>query len=281
MQCAAHAVGASADQENRPVPDQHVRKIQGAPRPVAPCAAIVFNQPPSVGKLMKKIIIADAIKTVIINGNSFLRRSDIQVLIFRTNDELLEIHRQEKANLIITSLDMPGMINDELYALIRNDSELRQVSLIMLCADNAAERERAERCKPNAVLTLPLDVDLLIEKAQQFLNISGRESYRVLLSVKIDGNNKDRSFFCKSENISATGLLLETDRVLSKGDRVLCSFFLPGSHRISLTGEVVRDMKKASGTAVNRYGIRFFKVSADDKAAIEQFVDKKAQMNRS
>jgi c-di-GMP-binding flagellar brake protein YcgR len=120
-----------------------------------------------------------------------------------------------------------------------------------------------------------------MEKTQQLLHISLRESYRVLLSVKIDGSSKDRSFFCKSENISASGLLLETDKPLAKGDRLVCSFFLPESHRITVTGEVVRVIPPDGDAKTNRYGVKFFQVPFKDKEAIESFVDKKSQMHRS
>ncbi len=228
---------------------------------------------------MKKIVIAESLKTLILNGDSLFRRSDIQVFTAATNDQILELHRRENVNLIITRLDIPGMNSEELYTLIRNDRVLRQVSLIMLCEET--EREKAERCKPNAVFAPAPDMKSLIEKAQRLLNISGRESYRVLLSVKIESNGKDRSFFCKSENLSASGLLLETDHVLAKGDRVVCSFFLPESRRIILTGEVVRDIQQTGQASGHRYGIKFFQVSSGDKAAIEDFVGKKAQMFHS
>src|SRR5512147_1756857 len=174
---------------------------------------------------MKKVLIADALKSDLTRGKSFLSRTSVKLFTAATNDDILSVHRAENVDLIISQLDMPGMKDDQLYTAIRKDGVLRKVSVIMLCNGTPDERERAEQCTANVVLTLPVDAALLLEKAQDLLDISWRESYRVLLSVSIAGTSSESAFFCRSENISATGLLVETDRALKEGDRVVCSFF--------------------------------------------------------
>jgi CheY-like chemotaxis protein len=224
---------------------------------------------------MKKILIADVLKSLLAKETSFLDRANVKVFTAPTNDDLLAVHRAEQVNLIISQLDMPGMKSDQLYAAIRNDGELRKVSLIMLCNGRPGDREQAERCTANAVLTQPVDSALLLKKAQDLLDISWRESYRVLLSVNITGTSKDSAFFCRSENISTTGLLVETDRVLKEGDRVVCSFFLPGARQIVAPGEIVRSLNSAQKAGQRRYGVKFDKLTPEAKSAIEAFVAKK------
>lgn len=226
---------------------------------------------------MKKIIIADALKHLLEKENSFMRRPDVKLFTAVTNDDVLAIHQAEKANLIISQLDMRGMGAVQLFTSIRNDLDLRTVSLILLCSSRAADRARADQCCPNAVLTLPVSGALLMEKAQGLLNIPWRESYRVLLSVNIEGNGRGAPFFCRSENISASGLLLETDRSLEEGDRLTCSFFLPDSERITATGEIARKIVRPDKPGTKQYGVKFDKLAPGARFAIETFVAKKVQ----
>ncbi len=230
---------------------------------------------------MKKILIADTLKSLLEKEKSFLQRADIKLFTAATNDDVLAVHRTEKVNLIITQFDMSGMSNDQLYTTIKNDRDLRKVSLIILCSNKPGIKERAEQCSPHVVMTLPVDTEQLLKHAQRFLNIPWRESYRVLLSVNIEGNSKDTAFFCRSENISTTGLLLETDRDLNEKDRVRCSFFLPDSKQIIAIGEVVRAMKGSEKSGAKQYGIKFDKLTPEDKAAIEVFVERKAHVSSS
>ncbi len=230
---------------------------------------------------MKKILIAGPLRPFLEQEKSFLNRADMKMFFAATNDEMLAVHSAEKVNLIITQPDMDGMPTDQLFATIRSTDALSKVSLIIVCSDKPEDRERAQQCSPNAIFTLPLNAGELLKKAQHLLDIPWRESYRVLLSVNIEGNSRDKAFFCRSENISATGLLLETDKSLQEGDRLICSFFLPESKQITATGEVVRAMKQSEKSVQKQYGVKFDRLMPEAKAAIEVFVKKKSQMTGS
>jgi len=228
---------------------------------------------------MKKILVAKAIKPFIEN-EKFLLRSGVMLYTASTGDEILSIHRSEKVNLIISQLDMPGLTAERIYTEVRQDADLRNVSLIIICNDSPADKTRAERCGPNAILPLPIDSQVLLEKTRHFLSITSRESYRVLLSVNLNGNSKDQAFFCRSENISTTGLLLETDRSLKEGDRLTCSFFLPDSKQVTVPAQIVRVMNRSDRSGARRYGVRFEKMDIGTRSAIESFVQKKSQKYR-
>jgi CheY-like chemotaxis protein len=226
---------------------------------------------------MKKILVAEPLRSYIEKEKSFLKREDIIVYRAATTDEILKIHRSEKANLIISQVGMPGMSAEQLCAQIRNDEALRQVSLLMISPDTSSDRERASRCKPNAIMTLPINTAQLLERVRLLLDIPWRGSFRVLLSVAVEGDDKGNAFFCGSENISSSGLLIETDRVISKNDRVTCKFFLPGSEQIVVRGEVVRIMKRDSEKSANQYGIRFLEIDQKSQTSIASFVQKRVK----
>ncbi len=226
---------------------------------------------------MKKIVIGNGVKSLLGKEEGILRRSDVKVFSAATNEEILAIHQAENVNLIIAQLNTTGMSSEQLCSAIRKDERLRRVSLLLLCGDSAADREQVSRCSPNAVLTPPFDARQLMEKAQQLMDISWRGAFRVLLSVNIEGNSRDKAFFCRSENISTSGLLLETERTFAKGDRLACSFFLPDSRQLVAHGEVVRALKQPAQKSLYRYGIKFIELAPEVKAAIETFVEKKYQ----
>ena len=230
--------------------------------------------PDQTWRPMKKILIDKALYSNLDKYETILKRADVRVFVAETNDEILSLHQQEKIDLIISRLDAPGTPAERIYGEIRNDPELRAVSLILVCNDRPGDKIRAERCGANAVMPRPAAREGLLDKVNSFLHVSARGSYRVLLSVSIEAE-KERSFFCRSENISVTGMLLETDRALSAGDRLNCSFFLPGAKQIEVSGEVVRELS-AENTGKKQYGMKFTKISAADAAAINAFVRKKA-----
>ena len=206
---------------------------------------------------MKKILVTDKVMTIIEKEKNFLHREGIKLITAATNDEVLSIHLTERVDIIIADLPTPGMKIEELCSTIRSDKAFSRVSMIILCPDNAADIQRCAQCKANAVLMLPLDPAQLLEKVRQLMDISWRESYRVLVSVSVSGSSKERTFFCRSGNISITGMLIETEKNFEKGDKLACSFFLPDSAQIKTNGEIVRVIKQVAGSKTSQYGIKF------------------------
>lgn len=223
---------------------------------------------------MKKVLLSTEIKKLFTDQSSFLDRSDISVLTAATNAELLKIHREERVDLIVTQLDAPGIKCEKIFEIIREHEDLRKVSLIIVCNDTLAYRERCKLCRPNAVFTHPVDLALLFIKMQQLLNIAPRMSYRTALAVAIQGKFKDRPLPFWTENISTSGMLIKAQEPLSKGDGVFFSFFLPNGTHVSGYGEITRVKSPGSDNDAFFEGIKFTNVEPEIKSAIEAVVKK-------
>jgi DNA-binding response OmpR family regulator len=224
---------------------------------------------------MKKVLVAQEFHELLKHENSVLNRADFAVFTAASNDELLNVHRAEQVNLIITQLDMPGMPTEQFCSVIREEANLRAVSLIMVCGNNPAAIEKSSRCGANAVLLRPVHPLLLIITAQQLLEIASRDTCRVLLSANIEGRSRNDSFFCRSRNISATGILIETDRVLAEGAHLSLSFFLPDAKQVQASGKIVRTLAQTPGEKSNQYGLMFTEISPEAKQLLMEFVEKK------
>ena len=223
---------------------------------------------------MKKVLLANDLKNLLIEKNSFLDRSDVKVLTTTSNAELLKIHRQEEVDLIVTQLDAPGIKSELIFDAIRNNEELRQVSTILICKDTLTHRERCKQCRPNAVFTLPVDTALLYSKMQQLLNVAPRKFYRTALAVAIQGKFKDRPLPFFTENISSSGMLIRSDEPLSKGDGIFFSFFLPNGTHIAGYGEITRVIPPETSHDVLQYGIKFTNIDPGVQSAIEAVINK-------
>ncbi len=194
-----------------------------------------------------------------------------------SNDEILQLHRVEHMHLIISDLEMPGISTKQLCSLIRKDPVMSSVSIIMVCACNRIEMERSLHIGANAVLLKPIKPPLLLAKAKQLLDINSRETFRVHLSVSVEGSGSDLAFFCRSLDITTTGILMETNHFLRLGDRVLCSFNLPDATRVQVMGKVVRTTKEAPDSEGSQYGIHFVDLAPDARKAIELYLDSAAR----
>jgi hypothetical protein len=89
--------------------------------------------------------------------------------------------------------------------------------------------------------------------------------------VNINGCSRAQTFFCSSENIIVTGLLLETDQNLHEGDRLICSLFLPESQQITVPA-VVEEIIHNGMYGLKYYGVRFGKMNTETRNTIGSFV---------
>lgn len=226
---------------------------------------------------MKKILIAQDLLGLLEQDNSFLNRNDFTVFTVATNDDALKVHLKERVNLIITRLDLPGMVSEQFCNHIREDELLRVVSMIMLCENTPAAIERSAQCRVNAVLLQPVHPLLLMVKAQQLLDIAVRETLRVLLNASVDGQIRTSSFFCRSRNISATGMLIETNRKLAEGERLSCLFYLPNAQRIEASGKIIRSTGRGPGDKDNQYGLMFTDIAPEARRLLLDYVDSISQ----
>ncbi len=223
---------------------------------------------------MKKILIANDLKKLLEKRSSYFENAGIRVYSAATNDDLLSLHREEKANLIISRPDMLGVNNAVLFKIIRNNKDLRDVSVIMICKGNLANRELCRQWGVNAIVTVPVDTDLLHSKVRQLLNIAPRKTYRAALAVAVEGKFKNRPLPFWTENISASGMLIKTEEPLSRDDGIFFSFYLPDGAHVSGYGEITRVIQLESEPGVFLYGVKFTSIEPDVKSAIDAAINK-------
>jgi CheY-like chemotaxis protein len=183
----------------------------------------------------------------------------------------MEVHRRERVDLIACDLDVSGGGIEGFIAAVRTDEELRHVAVVVLCGDEEADLQRAASCRANTVLARSIVDEQLLAVIVRLLSVPDRASYRVLLSVVRYGEAQGRNaFFANSHDISTAGLLLETSKPVEKGDRVSCSFFLPGGRRVAGDGEVVRIASRSDPE--RKYGVKWLHLAPEALEAIDIFV---------
>ncbi len=202
---------------------------------------------------VKKIIIDHALIDSVQQQVSILAGNG-NIFYIEYGKEALAIHRKERADLAIIKPDFPDMTCEQFCSDIRGDEGLKRVSILVVCSEKLSDIERCQKCGANDYIQPMTQTDFL-RKAARLLNISERTRYRVIVKVAQRKNKNGNHVFCTSQDISSSGILLETDGVLNKGDTITCSFFLPNSIRIVTDGEIVRIVEKEDGS--RNYGVKF------------------------
>jgi CheY-like chemotaxis protein len=218
---------------------------------------------------MKKVIIAQTIVDAIEQSSTLFGRGSITLYPARSSEEILELHRKIKADLIITEFSFPVMGGVRLCSSIRSEPGLKDVSLIIYCDDNRVYQAACRDAGANAVIEKPVDAFDLFSKLSELIVIPQRKDMRVLLHVSVAGRQQESVFMATSYNISISGMLLETRRELNKGDKLICSFSVAHTE-VNAQGVVMRVDRTDGGRF--RYGVKFMGLATKTIVVIEQYV---------
>lgn len=224
---------------------------------------------------MKKILVAPGLKALVEKEKSISKRADYRIFTAATGEEALRVHRVNKADLIIMDLKMTGMDGDKFASLVKKDKGLREAFVILVCQNRKPDIKRCESSRADFYVTKPVNPTLLLNKVRHVLDIKDRESVRIPLQINMTASSR-KTFFCDAYNVSATGILIETDEVLHKGDTVACLFCAPGSGEIIVHGNVVR--VKIRTNDLYQYGVNFSDLSPQAESAIEAFVNRQLEI---
>jgi CheY-like chemotaxis protein len=229
---------------------------------------------------MKKVIIADDIRAILQKEEDRFGRKDVMLFTVSSNEQALDLHRAVKADLIIVNLDSPEMGGEKLCSIIRDDIELCNVSIILIGSQKESNARRSVQCRANAFITGPPDKAVLLQEIDKLLVIAPRKILRVPLSIQVHVLPKGNPFIAYTENISVSGMLLYSEALLSEGDTVTCSFYLPDSTHITINAKVIRMLEKETEHDTNYYGVKFIDPDTAFRSAITEFVGKASRHNR-
>ncbi len=220
---------------------------------------------------MKKILIVDDLKPFIEKERSVLNRSDVHIFTATSARDALEIHKNVAVDLMIIDLDMPGISGDQLCTVVRSDPALKETAIIMVTRPRKTDIERCKRCGADEYITKPIIPETLMQKAGILLKVPVRKAYRVQVRTSIRAEKDGEVFNAFLVDISTSGILMETEQQLKVGDVARCTFFLPGSPAVTVSGEVVRKSEKLGSPAI-QYGLQFKDISKNAEQIVDKYV---------
>lgn len=224
---------------------------------------------------MKKILLADSAKLVIELEKAILsNRDNIRLFTASSGIEAINIHKNEKVNLILCALYMPGMNGDEVCRLIRKDDNIKNVSIVMVTT-SAKDVDMCLAAGANDVVLKPINPVDLLEKVGKYINIAVRRDTRLVARIGIQGikGRVSEPFLDNTVDISISGVLIETNHLLNIKEKVSCSFFIPGNPApVTATGEVVR-RTDGKQVGMNYYGVRFLNIGKEDRQTLSNYIN--------
>src|SRR3989304_1417057 len=136
---------------------------------------------------MKKALLVDDVKLFIELEKTLLaNRSNIQLFTASSGQEAIDIHKKEKVDIILCDLYMPGMTGKEVCKIIRDDSSLNKVSIIIITT-SAKDIDECLAAGANDVILKPINPSEFMQKVGKYINVPVRRDIRIPARIEIEG----------------------------------------------------------------------------------------------
>ena len=199
-------------------------------------------------------------------GGTLLYRKDVERRVFTKQDEARVFAVAARPQVVVVDRDLPWA--GRFIAALREDASTRGLSVVVMARGDfdASEVELLE-AGANAILRLPAGTEWN-ERLQRLMDVPARKDARFPVSFQVEAlSNGGRPEQAQAVNLSASGILIETQAPLAVRDEVKLRFTLPKSGQpIATAGQVVR---VSSGS---QFGVEFRGLSEHDTRQITGFL---------
>ncbi len=222
----------------------------------------------------KKILLVGTPRTFDAALKPLLSREGFEVDRLSASFAVIELISRFRFDLIGIGSDVqePGLI--DLIDEIRVDgSRCRSSSVIVVVEGEVTPTVKtALAAGANLTLRWPMAPEDALASFSRLLNVSPRIAARFFTKLNVHLGSGEKKLFGKSENLSATGRLVEVGERLGIGTEVDIEFATPNDpNPIRCRGKVVRDPEVAGGTS-RKIGIQFVSYTDDSKSRLEKIL---------
>jgi len=223
--------------------------------------------------MSKSILLVDDVQMFIDIYKEFLQCTKVAVMTAKDGIEALDVIKASKPDLIFLDLEMPRMDGAACCRIIKSDSKLIDIPVIMISSTTKDEDQQicfAAGC--DYFLSKPVSRDSFLECARRFLKDIDRRDKRV--SCSLDGtlliDNKSVPFHILDLGIG--GAYITCNYYMLPDDIIQITFIIPSGKiiechaRVSWVNNIYSKIPKG-------FGVKFALTDNNAEEALKKFID--------
>ncbi len=223
-----------------------------------------------------KILLVDDTELFLDLQKSYLRRKSFVLMTARSGEEALRLIRNDKPDLIILDLIMPGMDGDAVCREVKANPDTQAIPVVMV--SSAHEKEQRERCYSagcDAFVSKPLKREELLETIDRLILVAKRRHPRIpthILAYVTLGEMQTETWI---HTLSSGGLFLEMDPPPERGAHLDLVFPISGLRGPVRAAAKVRWSGIVRLNGPSGVGVEFTHIGKDEREAIRRYVEEK------
>lgn len=226
-----------------------------------------------MAKRQRNVLIVGVSREEFARVAPFFERDDFEIDRFPSGTGALELVTLVPFEILIVRYPLPDMDLRPFLDTVRDkDSCCLRSSLLLLAAGGrSADAEAFVGRGANRVVALEDSVETIQATVSSLVSVAPRKAARFMARLEIRLGGANDMVLCETENISATGMLIRTDRRYDSGTKIHFEFNLPNDDRpIVGIAEAVRHTSNER-EEISGIGARFLSFAGDSQRRFEAF----------
>lgn len=226
---------------------------------------------------MIKILLVDDMRNFLDLEVSFLRRAESKIITAKDGAEALKLAKIEKPDVILLDLEMPKMNGIECCRILKSDSSLKKIPVIMVTSTE--KRGEAMKAGCDDFVRKPINESAFLEEIKKFVEIKVRKEERYDISIETKYEYKNKVVSVYSKDMSYSGLSIITKDIIPLNTILNISLVLPFGSKTEThkyKAKVMRSFKEETDDhTINGIGLEFVDATSKSLASLKTFIDEK------
>ena len=204
-----------------------------------------------------------------------LDRQKLDVVKVAATENSVELAHSEPFDLVIFDAEVKeGSLEQIVDAIRHGMSASRNTSILVLARPGNADPARDLIGRGvNRVMLLDDPPELIGQQVAELLKIAPRATFRFSTRLQTSVGDGAVEVLGEIVNLSASGMLVETETLFEPGEQVVVTINLGGQQgSVSAKAEVVRQAHNDRG-GIDGIGVRFLSFAGDGREKIEAVLD--------
>ena len=220
-----------------------------------------------------KLLMVDEKRMTTDLDNAGYKKLGITVRTATSFESVDRIIKDETIDVIVFNYDFKDIDSVQTCALFKSQNATADIPIIFTSVQGLPKKILKSHLGPDLFVEQPVPRSYFIEKVKTLLDEKTRDTSRVdhggMAIFDWDGQPAQ----CEIQDLSQSGILLNTDIDIPNGETVSISFSVAGYKKpIVVDGEVVRRVSSDKSGKLPGLGVRFVTFKSDSQRRLEKYI---------
>jgi CheY-like chemotaxis protein len=225
-----------------------------------------------------KVLLASGIHSELQQMQRYLNDLDLSILTAEDGATALQLARQQRPQLIVLDMELPGRSGVECCWQLRSQQESAGMPIVLLTTGQSWDAEVCRAAGCSEIVVKPFDRRGFVNLGRRLLGSIERRKSRAICRALVHCKGSVGSFYGTIEDLGSNGMFVATSQAIPLGETLRLRFCLPWPEAVPLSVEasiawVNQEGRRRRSLLPEGFGVVFIEPSGQMIEQVERYIE--------